>query len=95
MTFITAEQARVFTDVINNNEEHGALRELFGKIFMGKNKCTIYLGTELTEEEVEAKMQSFRDLGFDVYNYNVCTVSGGGREPEYTHPAEHRCDISW
>lgn len=92
---ISAETARVLTATCQANETFMDMHSLMGAIANGKHNLTVFLGRELTKKEAEAKMQELRDLGFKVYGYNVSTTSGGWREPEYTHPAEHRVEISW
>ena len=95
MNIINAKLCRKMTDLINDREHFSNMHTLLGAISRGANSCTVYLGTELTESEVQEELKLLKDAGFEVYNYDVCTKSGGFTEPEYTHPAEHRVDISW
>ena len=95
MNIINAELCRKMTGLINDREHFGNMHTLLGAISRGDNACTIFLGVELSEKEANKEMQQLRDAGFKVYNYYVSTKSGGFREPEYEHPAEHRVDIAW
>lgn len=95
MKCIDAHTARVLTDLINNDETFSNTHSLLGAISRGATSCTIFLGVELSKKEADSKMEQLRAAGFKVYNYDVCTKSGGFREPEYEHPAEHRVDIAW
>ena len=92
---INAETARVLTTTCQTDGFFMDMHSLLGAIMNGKRSLTVFLGRELSKAEAEAKMQELHDLGFKVYGYSVSTKSGGWREPEYTHPAEHRCEISW
>ena len=92
---IDAQSAKMMSALIEDKETFGNMHTLLGAIARGDKACTIFLGVELSKEEADKKLQQLRDARFRVYNYDVCTRSGGFREPEYEHPAEHRVDIAW
>ena len=71
-------------------------REILYATLRGKTDCQVFWGRELTDEELQAKRNEYRNLGFKIIREDVITSYGGNnREPETQCPAEYRAIISW
>ena len=71
-------------------------REILYATISGKNECDVFLGVNLTEEELNAKRKEFTDLGYTIV-YERCITSWGGdnREPLTECDPEYRAYIRW
>lgn len=93
---INATNALEITNALNiGGNDSWNLREILYATIRGKTECQVFLGRELTEEELEIQRKKYLNLGYRIIREDVSTCSGGWREPEYNHPPEYRAIISW
>ena len=79
---ITANLGKKLTEDYDG-QDYWNQREILYATIRGKNGCDVFLGVNLTKEELNAKRKEFLDLGYTIVNERCITSWGGdNREPE-------------